>query len=310
MRRCPLTYAPLAFGEEKYSGKGLRRFSPQLHHLEDLPYTALEQRQEAANRSVKMSIQGIQPKISARLLVKQGRFEFMDQGGHYILKPQSDVYPHLPENEDLTMRLAALIGLDIPLHGLIYSKDGTLTYVIKRFDRQGRGRKISVEDFAQLLGETRETKYDSSMEKAATVIDNFCTFPLAEKKKLFQLTLFSFLVGNEDMHLKNFSLLTENGITVLSPIYDLVNSTIVLRNPAEEMALPIRGKRNRLTKEDFLVYYAQERLGLPLKIITGTLETIFRSLNAFSDLIDTSFLPLDKKEAYKEVLQIRWARLF
>src|SRR5882724_11657416 len=112
-----------------------------------------------------------------------------------------------------------------------------------------------MEDFAQLSGASRDTKYESSMEKVAKVIDAYCTFPVIEQIKLFQRVLFSFLVGNEDMHLKNFSLITrKTGRVDLSPAYDFVNSTIALPNAKEEMALPIRGKRSNLTRSDIFDY--------------------------------------------------------
>jgi serine/threonine-protein kinase HipA len=134
-----------------------------------------------------MSVQGIQPKLSATLNVSRQRFEVVDIGGHYILKPQNPQFPQLPENEDLSMRLAGAAGIDVPLHGLVYSKDGSFTYFIKRFDRIGRNKKLAVEDFAQLFGLSRETKYDASMEKVAAVIEKYCTFPALEKIKLFRL---------------------------------------------------------------------------------------------------------------------------
>lgn len=141
------------------------------------------------------------------------------------------------------MCLAEIVGLEIPVHGLIYSKDNSMTYFIKRFDRIGANKKLALEDFAQLSGEDRYTKYKSSMEKVAAIIESFCTFPKIEFVKLFKLTLFNFLIGNEDMHLKNFSLITRGSKVSLSPAYDLLNSTIAQKNAEEEIALPIRGRK-------------------------------------------------------------------
>ncbi|MFH0730457.1 MAG: HipA domain-containing protein [Pseudomonadota bacterium] len=159
----------------------------------------------------------------------------MDTGGRYILKPQNPQYPLLPENEDLSMHLASAAGITVPLHGLVYSIDGSMTYFIKRFDRVGKN-KLAVEDFSQLLGLTRETKYDASMEKIAHVIETYCSFPAVEKIKLFRQTLVNFLIGNEDMHLKNFSLMTLNGKVALTPAYDILNTTLVLSDAREEIA--------------------------------------------------------------------------
>lgn len=130
-----------------------------------------------------------------------------------------------------------------------------------------------MEDFAQLAGVSRETKYDFSMERLIPLIERFCTFPLIEKKKLFLLTLFSFLVGNEDLHLKNFSLIKQKGLCEFSPAYDLVNSSIVM-NTSEELALPLRGKKSRLTPSDFIEYFGKERLHLTSKTIEEVISLI------------------------------------
>jgi serine/threonine-protein kinase HipA len=122
--------------------------------------------------------------------------------------------------------MATLIGLEVPVHGLVYSKDSSMTYFIKRFDRLGKTKKLAVEDFAQLSGGDRHTKYNISMEKVIAITNELCTFPKIELLKLFKLTLFNFLIGNEDMHLKNFSLITRGNNITLSPSYDLLNSTI------------------------------------------------------------------------------------
>lgn len=242
MKRCPITYERIS-DQENYSQRGLHLLSPQLKNLSPLDLSADEQRQEAIARVGKMSIQGVQKKLSAKLKIKEGCFEIVDQNGHYILKPQSDIYPELPENEAITMTLAKTIGLEVPVHGLVYSKDNSLTYFIKRFDRIGHNRKLALEDFAQLSGEDRHTKYKSSMEKVIAVVEQFCTFPKIEFVKLFKLTLFNFLVGNEDMHLKNFSLITKDRKISISPAYDLLNSTIAQKNTKEEIALSLKGKK-------------------------------------------------------------------
>ncbi|HEX5033288.1 MAG TPA: HipA domain-containing protein, partial [bacterium] len=259
--RCPITYQIIPQGE-RYSLEGLKKLSRGLRHLENLPLSAQEQRIEARKRATKMSIQGVQPKLSAKLSAAKARFEIVDTGGTFILKPPHELYPNLPENEDLSMHLAVAAGIEVPLHGLLYSKDGSRTYFIKRFDRFAHKGKIPVEDFAQLSGKTRETKYNSSMEQLAKVIDQFCTFPLLEKRKLLLRALFNFLIGNEDMHLKNYSLITRDGKIELAPAYDFLNSSIMLENSAEQSALPLRGKKRKLSRKDWIDYYALEPLAL------------------------------------------------
>ena len=308
MNRCPITYE--LCGEQKYSAQGLKLLSPKLKDLLDFPYNKGDQLKQAMARATKMSIQGVQPKLSARLNVSAGIFEIADQGGNFIIKPQNDLYEELPENEDLTMRLAALAGIEIPLHGMIYSKDGSRSYFIKRFDRLPKKKRVAVEDFAQLTGQTRETKYSSSMEKVASVLDQFCTFPLIEKQKLFRLTIFNFLCGNEDMHLKNFSLIRRNGKVEISPSYDLLNTTIAMSNPQEEFALTLAGRKSKITKENLIDYFGSERLGLTSIIIKKTLQEIENQKLKWYKQIQISFLSEEMKKKYVELMSLRWARIF
>ena len=303
MNRCPITYEPC--GANKYSSRGLKLLSPGLKFLGELGYTAAEQRQEAFNRASAMSVQGVQPKLSARLSVRKGRMEVVDTGGRYILKPQHDHFPEMPQNEDLTMRLADVIGLNIPFHGLIWSKDNSLTYFIRRFDRKGQSEKIPVEDFAQLAGLTRDTKYDYSLEKVVGLVNKFCTFPAVERIVLFKLVIFSYLTGNDDMHLKNFSVITEDGITRLSPCYDLVNTTIEYKTLDEEIALPLNGKKKKLTRHILVDYFGMERCELPEKSIYKVLETIVSAVPRWKELIAISFLSLEMKDKYIDLLQAR-----
>ena len=307
MKRCLITYEWFE-GEGDYSAQGLKLLDRRLTSLAPLDYTAEEQRQQAIDRAGKMSIQGVQLKLSAVLKVRAGRFALVDKEGRFILKPPSEHFAELPANEDLSMRLAAFVGIAVPLHGLLRARDGSLTYFVKRFDRVGRERQ-PVEDFAQLSGEGRDTKYDSSMEKVAAVVDRFCTFPMIERVKLFERTLFSFLTGNEDMHLKNFSLIAEQERVSLAPGYDLVNSSIALRNPQEEMALPIRGKKSRLTRNDLFGYYATERLHLNEAVLTDVVQRFQGAFPRWDELIAGSFLSTESKRAYAALLSWRRERL-
>jgi serine/threonine-protein kinase HipA len=272
--------------------------------LEDFPYSAEEQRREVVIQAGKMSIQGVQPKLSVRLNVRKNIFNVVDSGGDYIIKPQLFDYAEVPENEDLTMRLAAIIGLEVPLHGLMYSIDGSFAYFIRRFDRIGRGGKLPLEDFAQLTGNDRDTKYRSSMEQVAAVIERFCTFPAIEKTKLFKLTLFNFLIGNEDSHLKNYSLIRRDSKIELSPLYDLLNSAMILKSK-EEIALPLNGKKRNLDREDFLDYFARERLGLTEIIIKKTLSGLENAFPIWIDYIQKSFLSEFVKKKYIHILKSR-----
>ncbi len=307
MSVCPITYEDVEVGT-RYSTAGLRKLSPRLTEMHNLPFTAEELVREAAARAARMSIQGAQPKVSAVLNVGAGEFQLVDTGGRYILKPQNPSYESLPENEDLIMRLAETVGIKVPQHGLLYAEDGSLVYFTKRFDRNGRDRRIAVEDFAQLAGLSRDTKYEFSMERVAGVVSQFCTFPIPQKEELFRRTLFNFVVGNEDMHAKNFSLVTLNDVVSLSPAYDLLSSCIVIANP-EEIALPIAGRKRNLTENNILDYFGIERLGLP----RPTVDRIVASMKAvrpeWEMLVGRSFLPQRLKDKLLLLIDERFARL-
>ncbi|MFH1321338.1 MAG: HipA domain-containing protein [Bacteroidota bacterium] len=306
MNRCPITYQ---LCKQKYSIEGLKKLTPKLGTFCDLAYTAEELRLESARRSGKMSIQGVQPKLSAILNIKDKRFDLVDMMGKFILKPQHHIYPQLPENEDLTMHLASIAGIEVPLHGMIYSKDDSLTYYIKRFDRTGRKDKLAVEDFAQLAGLTRDTKYNYTIEKLIKLIEVSCTFPLVEKVKLFKRIIFNFLIGNEDMHLKNYSIIHRNYKIELSPAYDFLNSTIVLSGDIEETALQIKGKKKNLNSKLLINYLGSERMQLNSKVIKNILNELTKAIPFWQDLIQNSFLSKNYKEDYLKLLNQRLQRL-
>lgn len=301
MNYCRITYAPC--GDAVYSLNGLALLSKSLTDLRDLPFSANEQRFDAANRERKMSIQGVQPKLSALLNVRQQGFEITDLGGMFILKPQNNDFPQLPENEAITMCMALKAGIEVPTTGLVGSKDGSLTYFIRRFDRLGKSKKLATEDFTQLLEQDRDTKYDASMEKLVDVVEQFCTFPVLEKVKLFRLVLFNFLVGNEDAHLKNFTLITRNNKVELSPAYDLLNTTIVLRGTnIEELALPLAGKKRKLNRTLLVDYYGKERLKLSDKTIEQVLTELTNAIPEWLALLNICFLSDELKEKYRNLL--------
>ncbi len=313
MNRCPITYEPC--GDAHYSQAGLRSLSRNLKTLDDFPYDAEEQRRQSALRMGKMSIQGMQPKLSARLNIKEGRFEIVDNGGRYIIKPQHAHYSALPENEGLTLHLARLSGIEVPVSGLLRCSDGSWSYFVRRFDRTGHKDRVPLEDFAQLAGLTRDTKYNSSMERLVGILDEHCTFPLIEKVKLFKRSLFNWLTGNEDMHLKNFALISRNGKVELAPAYDFLNSTVALISAGrrlediEEFALPLKGKKRRLTQKLLLDYFGHERLGLPESAIASTVQDLDQSRPAWMERIESSFLPEEQKGLYRELLEARLAQL-
>ncbi len=302
MNRCPITYNET---DNKYSAQGLKSLSRNLNQLNDIEYTAEQQRQEAALRAVKMSVQGVQPKLSATLNIKSSKFEIVDIKGTFIIKPQHHFFSQLPENEDLTMKLAAICGITVPLHGMVYSADNSLSYYIKRFDRIGRNSKLPLEDFGQLAGKNRDTKYNYSIEKLVNLIDEYTTFPMIEKMRFFKRFLFNFITGNEDMHLKNYSLITQNGKTELAPAYDFVNTSIVLRGDIEESALSIKGKKKKLNHEIIIDYLGTKRLNLSTKVISNIQNELKASITQWFKTIEISFLSIELKDKYKMLLDNR-----
>jgi serine/threonine-protein kinase HipA len=310
MNRCPITCEPIG-DDAVYSRSGLSLLSRNLEVLKPFPYSVDEQLKLASEMAAKISIQGVQPKLSVKLDVKDGVFVVVESGGRFIIKPQNPMFSNLPENEALTMKLAASAGLDIPVHGLAWGKDGRLFYFIKRFDRMPSGQKIALEDFAQLAGMSRDTKYSYSVEKLIGLIDTYMTFPVLEKAKFFRLVLFNFLAGNEDAHLKNYSVIVRDGKRELSPCYDLLNSTLALGNGAsEESALPLSGKKKNFTKNDFFRYLGRKRLELTDKVIDSITDELEQSMGTWKSLIHASFLPEAKQETYWELARNRAGRLF
>ncbi len=307
MRHCPITYEEIISG--KYSKKGLNKLNSTLQGLKPFPFSHNEQLKEARKRMTKMSIAGMQPKMSAQLSVKDEVFKIVDKYGSYILKPSLSDFENVPENEDVTMRMAAACGIGVPLHGLIYAKDDSMLYFIRRFDRIGRSGKRHVEDFAQVAGMSRETKYDYSMEKVIKLVETYCTFPMVAKMKLYRRILFSWLTGNEDMHLKNFSLIHQEEKISLSPAYDLLNTTIVLPDTSEEMALPLKGKKSNFNYNIFFNYLGKKRMGLNRKVLTNIENEIKAVFPEWKRLIEISFLDDSKKEAYLKLLNQRITNL-
>ena len=221
-----------------------------------IPFTLADVPAEARKLAGKLSISGVQPKLSVRL--EGDSLVSVAEGGQYILKPQTAEFPELPQNEDLCMRMGRRFGLSTAPCVLLELSDGSPAYVVRRFDRFRKGRrvgKLACEDMHQVLG--GPDKYAGSHEQLARAIAGHCRFPPLELQRLFELTAFNFAVGNGDAHRKNFSLLTgRDGVVALSPAYDLVSSRLVIPEESAELALTLNGRRNRLSQSDFLAFAA------------------------------------------------------
>jgi serine/threonine-protein kinase HipA len=248
----------------------------------------------------RISITGVQPKLSVTLKKEAGnsRLTIVGLWGEYILKPQHQHFAMMPQTEDLTMHLASLFKIPICEHALIRATDGSLAYLAKRFDRV-KGKKVHMEDFCQLSEFLTESKYKSSYERIGKLILKYCTNTGLDALHYFELVLFSYLTGNNDMHLKNFAVLHQDEGIHLSPAFDLLNVNLV--NPAddEELALTLNGKKKKLNLTDFEIL--GKSLQIPQKAV-GNIFKKFASKNTQVELlIDASFLDKEKKELFLKI---------
>lgn len=248
------------------------------------------------------SLSGIQKKISVNLAVDRATLQVAAEGGLYVLKPQTGTYPALPENEHVTTRLARLAGIETAPNGLVTLKDGSFAYVVRRFDRLADGHKLRQEDFCQLAELPPKDKYAGSAELCVKLLRKYASEPPVEVLKLFRLLVFIWWSGNGDMHLKNFSLLADGeGRFRLTPAYDLVCTRLVI--PEDQLALPIQGKNDNLHRGVWKRY--SEYCKLPEKVTRRVLDKQASIVNEATSLIDRSFLPVDQKSAYKQLIAER-----
>lgn len=260
---------------------------------------------ELAEKVIKSqrTVTGVQPKLSLGLTEGTDtpeRFTIVGLWGEYILKPQTDSYANLPENEDLTMHLAELSKIKTVEHSLIRLKSGQIAYITKRIDRKD-GNKKHMEDMCQLTERLTEHKYKGSYEQIAKAVKKFSALPGLDLVNFYELVLFSFLTGNNDMHLKNFSLLKMDSDYVLCPAYDLVASELVVEGDDEDLALNLNGKKKKLKRRDFEI--AMKGAGLNEKVIDNLFKKFKKLLPQWINFIDQSFLPIELNNAYKEIIK-------
>lgn len=309
---CLICYNKLSDSEKDYHKVCLKKFFnseiPPVFDIDEsnLDKTALEM----INKQ--FSVTGVQPKILLDILKekqnkiqneknpKRTLFRILDSTGNYILKTQSVQYEQVPENEDLTMHLAEICGIKTAKHCLVRLNSGNLAFLTKRFDRKGK-EKIPVEDMCQLTETLTERKYKSSNEKIGKTIDKFSTYPKIDKGIFFDTVLFSFITGNADMHLKNYSLMNVNDVVKLTPAYDLLSTKLILRNlDPEECALTINGKKKNLTINDINEF--GKNLGLTDIQINNSLKIYSKNKEKLFDKITSSFLNKNSKKEYISLL--------
>lgn len=272
-----------------------------------LPYTRANIK-ELAREIVTASttVTGVQAKLSLDISRSQAgehqRFTIVGLWGRYILKPQTDRFANLPENEDLTMHMAEAVGIKTVPHSLIRFADGELCYITRRIDRTKKGAKIAMEDMCQLSERLTEDKYKGSYERIAKLIRKHSSAPLLDVINFWEVVLFSWLTGNADMHLKNFSLFRPSDDYMLTPAYDLLSTALAMPEDEEELALTLNGKKKRIKREDF--EKAMRDSGMDEKAITNLFNRFLKAVPKWHGLIEDSFLPPDLREAYHDKIDV------
>ena len=309
MSKCLYCYKELGEGEVDFHKRCSKKFFG-VPTAPELPYS-LDELDTLAAQVIKSqtTLTGVQAKLSLHLDRHEGskRLTIVGLWGDFIFKPQTQSYKTLPENEDLTMHLAEIAKIKVVPHTLIRLQDGTLGYLTKRIDRTSEGGKIPMEDMCQLTERQTEYKYKSSYEQIAKVIAKHSYVPLLDLTDFYEQVFFNWLVGNNDMHLKNFSLYAPTGKWVLTPAYDLLNVSMVNPKDTEELALTLNAKKKRIKKSDFV--RAMETSGISSKVFDNILAKYRKLLPKFNEIIDLSFLDKEDKEIYKQSITSRLARI-
>lgn len=305
MAKCLYCYKELNEGEKDFHKACSKKiFGTQ--SVPELPYTR-DNLTELAKQVLcsQTTLTGVQAKLSLDIN-KSGenrtdRFTVVGLWGQYILKPQTDRFVHLPELEDLTMHLAELAKLQVVPHSLIRSPDGELCYITRRIDRTATGDKLPMEDMCQLTERLTEHKYKGSYEQIAKAIQRFSSVPKLDMVNYWEQVVFSWITGNADMHLKNFSLYSkERGKYMLTPAYDMLSTVLVMPEDKEELALTLNGKKRKIKKEDFII--SMQASGLEDKVINNIFAKFAKVKDRWFAFIDQSFLPDEMKEAFKVII--------
>lgn len=270
-----------------------------------------ERLQQLAEQSVnqRLTVTGVQKKLSLNLeRGRTNRLTLINYPAGYILKPQTDEYRHMPEAEDVAMDIAAAAGIKAVPHGLI-ELDGEWAYITKRIDRRfvkGNAVKLAMEDLCQLGGRMTEDKYKGSYERCVEIIKHYSSRSGYDCTEFYIRVLISYLIGNSDMHLKNFSLIeTEPGNRefVLAPAYDMLPVKLFLTEDDEDLALTLNGKKSRFKRGDFL--YLAEKCGINEKTSNRIIDKTFSRIDKYIDIIENSDLPVDMQNTMISLMRKR-----
>lgn len=305
MAKCLYCYKELGDGEKDFH-KACSKKIFGTSSVPELPYTR-ENLTDLAKQVIRgqTTLTGVQAKLSLDINKgkknEAGRFTIVGLWGRYILKPQTDRFVHLPELEDLTMHLAELAKMLVVPHSLVRFADGELCYITRRIDRTDKGDKLPMEDMCQLTERLTEHKYKGSYEQIAKAILRYSSVPKLDMTNYWEQVIFSWITGNADMHLKNFSLYSKKqGEYVLAPAYDMLSTALVMPEDTEELALTLNGKKRKIKKEDFII--SMRASGLNDKVIENILTKFIMSKNKWFEFIDMSFLPDHMKDRFKVLI--------
>lgn len=256
------------------------------------------------------TVPGVQKKLSLHLFSKKGnpRLTLVDYPTGYILKPQVAEFEALPEAEQLVMAMADVIGISTVPHALIMG-NGSLAYITKRVDRvfqKNAVQMLAMEDFCQLDLRLTQDKYRGSYERCAKIIDRYSSRSGLDMTELYLRVLFSFVVGNSDMHLKNFSLLETaegSGQYLLSPAYDLLPVNVIMPEDQEQFALAMNGKKTNIRRRDFLTF--AEECGITRNSAAKMIERTVSQKERFIHMCNHSFMPDHLKERFVNLIEER-----
>jgi serine/threonine-protein kinase HipA len=267
----------------------------------------LEKIQDFAAQSVlaRVTVTGVQKKLSLGIeeTGKDTRLTVVGLWGNFILKPPAEEYCALPENEDTIMRLASIVKIPVVPHAMTRLASGELAYITRRIDRDDGEQKIAMEDFCQISGRLTEDKYKGSVERVGKLLRQYSIYPGLDAVDLFERVVFNYLIGNSDMHLKNYSLIETQLGMHLAPAYDLVSTVLIIPQDNEETALTINGKKSKLNGSDF--FSLAEILGISHTVCHKTYKKFQRAESEMYRIIDIGRLPLDMKTALKVLIKSR-----
>lgn len=308
MSNCLYCYQTLDEGQLDYHPKCSKAFFGT-DQAPVLPFQLSDMEQLARDAALlSISVPGVQPKVSLGWIKEalgkghSGRLTIVDAlEGQYILKPQHSDYPQMPENEHLSMKLAELFRMDIVPVNMIRLQSGELCFISGRIDSNADGSKNHMIDFLQIL--ELECKYKGMMETLGKTIGELSVNKLLDKLRFFESTVFNYVIGNNDMHLKNYSMFLSDSGWVLSPFYDLLNVKLVLPSDRDETALLLGGKKMNFSRRTFDDFGGL--LKLNAKQINGVYRRLQKWLPAANELIDRSFLNPNRQTVYKELITER-----